>query len=166
VHEGCLEHVERFLATYASALTPGSVVGDFGSMDVNGSPRGLVEGRGLKYVGYDIAAGPNVDVVLDERNPKWFIEAINGALCLNTLEHTSQPWELVRFIADMLHRDSPVLLVAPAVWCFHEHPKDRYRYWPDGLRDLAEYAGIEVETCRLVKYSEDKQESVLMGRVR
>jgi hypothetical protein len=36
-----------------------------------------------------------------------------------------------------------VCIIAPHTWPEHKHPIDTYRYYPDGMRDLFDYAGIE-----------------------
>ena len=53
--------VDRF-AQGRTAVRPYQVL-DVGSLDVNGTYRPLIEGRGWSYCGLDIRRGPNVDVV-------------------------------------------------------------------------------------------------------
>lgn len=69
----------------------GQVV-EFGSRDVNGSVRDLVNSG--TYVGVDLVAGPGVDVVCDGRAYET-TECVDLVLCLEVLEHDSDPPSLL-----------------------------------------------------------------------
>jgi len=93
----------------------------------------------FNYVGMDVEHGENVDIVGFEALKKYpkFKVLISG----QTMEHVNRPWEwlksLVPFFSDY------ICIIAP--WSLHEHryPIDTYRYMPDGMRDLFDYAGIK-----------------------
>lgn len=116
---------------------------DVGSLDVNGSFRPLVEGRGWLYTGLDLQAGANVDVVADD--PYWYPLVDNSfdvVMSGSTMEHVKAIWlwlpELVRLIKPggwlLLHTH----------WSFPEHryPVDCWRIMPDGMRFLFDETGL------------------------
>ena len=65
MHKSSLEHVERLVGRYLvhQHHKPLEII-DIGSYDVNGSYKPFFDRPGWKYTGVDLAAGPNVDVVL------------------------------------------------------------------------------------------------------
>ena len=63
MHATSMSEMARLLGRWPA---PDADVLDVGSMDVNGSYRALIEGRGWRYTGLDIAPGANVDVAADD----------------------------------------------------------------------------------------------------
>ncbi|TXH09242.1 MAG: methyltransferase type 11, partial [Hyphomicrobiaceae bacterium] len=55
---------------FATHVQPGfgRTMYDVGSFDVNGNYRSIVEAAQWRYVGLDISEGPNVDVVIPEKD--------------------------------------------------------------------------------------------------
>lgn len=119
---------------------------DVGSQDVNGSYRDLFSFPGVEYVGLDIAPGPNVDVVVadlyvwNEVPDAGFDVVISG----QALEHIPFPWLVVEEICRKLRVGGLACLIAPSGGPEHRYPVDCYRYFSDGMRSLAEWAGLEV----------------------
>ena len=91
----------------------------------------------FKYTGMDIVAGRNVDIVGYENIKGKYNVVISG----NVMEHVKRPWDwlknLIQYFTDY------ICIIAPHTWKEHRHPIDTYRYFPDGMRDLFEYAGIK-----------------------
>lgn len=117
---------------------------DVGSLDVNGSLRDVF--GAWDYTGLDIAAGRNVDVVTKDLYTFPFSgAAFDVVVSSNCLEHVPMPWlwmpEVVRVCKDL------VFITAPNRQNYHAYPVDCWRPWPDGLRALMEYCGIEVLEC-------------------
>lgn len=115
---------------------------DAGSLDVNGSYRELIEGKGWEYVGLDVRDGKNVDVVSEDPFRFPFEDnAFDVVISGSTMEHVTRPWlwlpELVRVVR------VGGLLAIVTHWSFEEHryPLDCYRYLPDGMRELFDLTG-------------------------
>lgn len=115
---------------------------DVGSYNVNGTFRHLVEGRGWKYTGLDIEAGPNVDVVTADPYRFPFDDATFDVVISGyCMEHVKSVWRWVPELARMLRPGG--LLVIITHWQFFEHryPVDCWRIMPDGMAHLFDEAG-------------------------
>lgn len=151
MHPNSLKIMSSLLDKYAP---PSGLCVDVGSQDINGTYRPLVEGRGFTYLGVDISAGKNVDLVLPETigwsmTCEWESQlseydpdfVISG----QCLEHTKRPWEWIQAVVTAAHRPGvPFILIAPAAWPQHRYPVDCWRILPDGMQGLMEWAGLEV----------------------
>ena len=119
---------------------------DLGSQDFNGSYRPLFSHPAWRYRGIDMEAGPNVDVVL--RDPyRWHeikAESADVIISGQTFEHTEFFWLTIREIARALKVHGLLCLIAPSAGDEHRYPLDCWRVYPDGLRALARYTGLEV----------------------
>ena len=119
---------------------------DLGSQDFNGSYRALFDRPPWRYLGLDMAAGKNVDLVL--RDPyRWRevkAECADVIVSGQTFEHTEFFWLTIREIARALKPGGLLCLIAPSAGDEHRYPVDCWRVFPDGLRALARYGGLEV----------------------
>jgi len=126
---------------YLDYLPVGAIVVDFGSLDVNGSYRQLFEPR-FKYVGVDIEAGPNVDIVMPSEFctalPAHFADAVISGQCL---DHCRNPFALVSEMFRVAKPGAFVLIAAPRLFQVHSFPIDCWGILPDGMRALIEQAG-------------------------
>jgi hypothetical protein len=90
----------------------------------------------------DVEPGRNVDIVGYEGLGVYDV-VISGQV----MEHVPHPWEWLTDLAKLYRRY--ICIIAPNTWPEHRWPLDTYRYYPDGMRALFEYAGIpEVEIRR------------------
>jgi len=153
---------------------------DVGSYDVNGTYRPLVEGRGLRYLGIDIAAGPNVDVVVPDTDGnrtlhawRWCLSpdpnnvdrpTPNIVISGQCLEHTKRPWVWIQHVMEFAEVGTVVILIAPAMWPHHRYPVDCWRIYPDGMRSLLEFAGLEVLDVGLSKIDSSHEDCWGVGR--
>lgn len=121
---------------------------DVGSAAVEGvNPyRGIFDRGSWSYVGVDIAAGPNVDVVLE--NPYDWHEiqdqSFDVVISHEAFEHIEFMWISILEVARVLKTNGLVAIVAPARGIIHRYPTDCWRFYPDGLPGLARYAGLRV----------------------
>lgn len=119
---------------------------DLGSMDVNGSYRPLFENSSWKYVGLDMAAGKNVDVLLE--NPyKWQEIATHSADVIisgQAFEHIEFFWITMLEIARVLKPGGLCCIIAPSGGPEHRYPVDCWRFYKDGFAALARFARIRV----------------------
>ncbi len=132
--------VERYLAGHAS-LT----VVDLGSFDVNGCFRPLFSREGWSYTGMDVAAGPNVDVVLgDPYHLPTADDAVDVAVSGSTFEHVEQFWRLFEEMCRIVKPGGMLFLIAPSRGPEHRYPVDCWRFYTDGMAALARLAGVEL----------------------
>ena len=122
------------------------VILDLGSQDINGSYRPLFALPPWRYVGIDLAAGNNVDVVLSDPYDWREVapESADVIVAGQTFEHTEFFWETMRQIARTLKTNGLCCIIVPSSGPEHRFPVDCWRIYPDGLRALARYAGLEV----------------------
>jgi SAM-dependent methyltransferase len=127
-------------------LTKDIKILEVGSYNVNGSYRDLW--KGYDYVGIDIVEGPGVDIVVPENyyHLGCSFDLIISGQCI---EHCARPWLLCETIGLHLKKDALFFLAAPFRWEIHNHPKDYWRFCPDGLAELIKIAGCEVLECGL-----------------
>ena len=122
------------------------VIIDLGSQDFNGSYRPLFGLPPWQYLGVDLTSGTNVDIVLadpydwQELSP----ESADVVVAGQTFEHTEFFWETMRQIARTLKSNGLCCIIVPSSGPEHRFPIDCWRMYPDGLRALARYAGLEV----------------------
>lgn len=119
---------------------------DIGSYSVNGSYRDLLEVYNVEYVGLDIEAGPNVDVVPEDIY-SWDCledESFDYLISGQAFEHIEFPWLTIKEIYKKLKPGGIVCITAPSGGPEHKYPYDCYRYFSDGFRALARFAGLTV----------------------
>jgi cephalosporin hydroxylase len=119
---------------------------DVGSASVNGSYRPLFEWPGVSYTGLDMAPGENVHFVPKdmydwrELPDQSFDIIISG----QALEHIEFPWLTVEQMSKKIKTGGLICLIAPSRGPEHRFPTDCYRYYPDGMKALAKWAGLKV----------------------
>jgi len=92
----------------------------------------------FKYTGMDIVAGQNVDIVGFDNIKKQYDVVISGQV----MEHVKRPWEWLSSLTKYFSKY--ICIIAPNTSKEHKYPIDTYRYFPDGMRDLFEYANINI----------------------
>lgn len=144
MHKSSLEHVSRLVESYLSDAQAIQVL-DIGSYDVNGSYKQFFSKPGWKYTGVDLAAGPNVDVVLTSpyRFPikSYSIDVIVSG---QAFEHIEYFWLSWLEMARMVKPGGLIFLLAPSRGYEHRHPQDCWRFYPDSYKALANYANMEL----------------------
>ena len=141
-----LDYVEMMLPRLEGVRT----ALDVGACDVNGTPRPVVEARGIAYTGCDMSAGRGVDVVADITADFAVVDAAMGGkrfdlvLSLNTLEHLFEPLKALDNMLALVRPRGYLLVVAPVVWELHDWPYDFYRLTPDFFRKYGETRGLEI----------------------
>ena len=87
------------------------------------------------YTAMDIEPGLNVDVVGYE-NLGVYDVIVSGQV----MEHILWPWEWLKSLRQ--YYSAYICIVAPNTWKYHAYPIDAFRYWPEGMRALFDWAGI------------------------
>lgn len=146
MHTSSLAHVQGLVHKYLSGSTskPLNII-DIGSYDVNGSYKQFFLHPEWKYTGVDLAAGPNVDVVLESpyRLPfdSFSVDVIVSGQAFEHVEYFWCSWlEMVRVLRPGGH----IFLLAPSRGPEHRYPQDCWRFYPDAYRALAKYASVEL----------------------
>lgn len=120
-----------------------------GSMDINGSYRDLFDPQKWSYVGLDMQAGKNVDLV--PKDPYDWNEIEENSLDLvisgQAMEHIEFPWKTFENIARVLKPGALCCIIAPSAGPEHRHPVDCWRFFPDGMRALCKHAGLLVQNA-------------------
>ncbi len=145
MHRNTFQLMKSFRASLPADLH-GLKLLEVGSLDVNGSYRPLFPG--IEYLGVDIVPGKCVDQVLEQPYSypcpdNYFDVIISG----QALEHMRHPWKAVPEMARVLKQGGKICLIAPWKWSIHRYPIDCWRILPDGMRQLLEDAGLEIQHC-------------------
>jgi hypothetical protein len=145
MHQTCYEVTRDFIDTHLNNR-PTLSIADVGAYDVNGTVRPMFARDGWTYTGLDMAAGPNVDTVVNapydwSNVPSASFDVV---VSLNTVEHVPQPWKWIKEVARICKPGGLVFLCVPNTIPYHAFPVDCWRLWPDGMRGLMEEGGLEV----------------------
>lgn len=115
---------------------------DVGSLDVNGTPRGVL-GRGAKYTGVDRREGPNVDKVMSGHKLKFRSNMFDVVLCLDCLEHDELFWLTFKECHRVLKKGGRLVISVPGLgFPKHDHPSDFYRFTGEALTFLFQHMGM------------------------
>jgi SAM-dependent methyltransferase len=116
---------------------------DIGSLDVNGSYKPLFANPLWHYQGIDLEAGNNVDIVLESPYTLPLPDdAIDLVISGQAFEHVEFFWEAFKEIVRVLKPNGLAFIIAPSRGPEHRYPVDCWRFYPDGFRALAKYAGV------------------------
>lgn len=98
----------------------------------------------VDYVGADIVAGPNVDVVM--RKPYRLplkSNSVDVVMTNQAFEHIAFPWASLLEMSRVVKPNGYIFVVAPSRG--HRHGiTDCWRYYPDSMRALAGFARLNV----------------------
>jgi len=112
--------------------------------------RGLIESLGAKYESVDVEdRTENVNYMSDIHDmsdvPQ---EAFDSAICLEVLEHVSNPFVAVREIAKLLKPGGVLILSVPHLSRVHEAPHDYFRFTRFGIQSILESSGFDMLEMR------------------
>ena len=147
MHQSSRDNMLAFRKKYLESRQnePLSIL-DLGSLDVNGSYRGYFEVSPWTYRGIDMAAGKNVDIVLQD--PYDWREIRSGSADVvvsgQAFEHIEFFWLTMLEIARVLKPGGVCCLIAPSGGPEHRYPVDCWRFYPDGFAALARFASLDV----------------------
>jgi SAM-dependent methyltransferase len=100
------------------------------ALDIDDSRGGIGEG--------DVVASADAIPFADEE--------FRAVICTEVLEHCRDPLGVLREIRRVLEPGGSAIVTTPFMLGLHEAPHDYYRYTPWALRDLADQAGLDVES--------------------
>lgn len=146
MHLSSLIEMKKFFNKYVS--NEKIIIVDIGSYNVNGSYKRLIKSNN-KYIGIDIEEGPNVDVVLNYQYKLPFEDnSIDIVISGQAFEHMEYPWLMICEIKRVLKPNSYACIIAPSNGMMH-YKIDCYRYFPDGMKALCKWSGLECIDCYL-----------------
>ncbi len=100
---------------------------------------------GALHVGTDICPGPGVDYATDAHTLAGIADgAFDLIISRSVFEHMERPWLAVAACARVLQRGGHLFVETPQAFPIHGYPSDFWRFTVDGLRILAEDAGLTV----------------------
>jgi|LakMenE01Jun11ns_1017448.scaffolds.fasta_scaffold9499602_1 SAM-dependent methyltransferase len=127
---------------------------DIGSSTFDGAQDSfsvLARNLGVKEVtGCDLSAGSGVDLVYDfsvsdtEFEKTWTGKHFNTVLIFNVLEHTFNPYQVLRNASRCLKPGGFLLVVVPAIWPIHSFPKDHCRLLPDWFEEFSKRENLKL----------------------
>lgn len=142
----------RLMEQAKSQIPAGARVLDAGS----GEGRYTEYFNHTRYVGLDLAVGDaawdysDLDTVGDLREIPFSDNLFDAAVCIQTLEHVNDPFQVIREIGRVLKPGGRFYLAAPMTWHQHQKPHDFFRYTSFGFRHLLEQGGMSVIEIRPV----------------
>jgi SAM-dependent methyltransferase len=126
------------LMTELRACVPaGASVLDVGGADFNGSYRPLF--ADCKFTSLDFA---NADVVVTGYDWPLADASFDAVISGQTFEHDPRFWLTMQNIARVLRPGGYVILIVPSSGPVHKYPIDCYRFYPDSMKALADWAGL------------------------
>lgn len=153
MHPNSLKLMAHMFESYGMTDGRGRRLYDIGSQDINGSYRPMCEEMGWEYVGVDIICGKNVDVIdiglKGTEHPFTLDNPTDLVISGQCIEHTKYPWAWIKYVSSYMQKGGLLFLIAPAAWPEHRYPIDCWRFLPDGMRSLAEWAGLKLRDTGL-----------------
>lgn len=141
---------QRLLEQARAQTPPGALVLDAGS----GQGRYKAYFDHARYVGVDLAVGDatwdysGLDAQGDLRELPFPDDSFDAAVCIQTLEHVNDPFQVTSEIGRVLKPGGRYYLSAPMMWHQHQKPHDFFRYTSFGFQHLLEQSGMRVLEMR------------------
>lgn len=156
----------RFMEKVIADHGPFNDVLEVGSADVNGNVRNLFEG--CNYIGTDMQAGNNVDIVVNGHDLKEHFKdkEFDLVFSFDTFEHDDKFWETMEQMKQVTKPGGWIVIGAPGRNCpLHEHPGDYWRFMPQGIQSLMEgLAEVEIDAQHDEAGREPEDEIYAKGR--
>ena len=91
-----------------------------------------------EYVGIDMEAGKNVDLVVDLTQGTGELRRGHFTLgiCCSVLEHVRRPWTFAEHLTDVMRPGGALYMSVPWVWRYHAYPDDYFRFSWRGVMEL------------------------------
>ncbi len=146
---------------------------DLGSQDINGTYKPIFNMPAWRYVGMDMSAGNNVDLVLSDpyRWRKIKSESVDVLVSGQAFEHIEYFWVTMLEIARVLKPGGLCCIIAPAGGHEHRYPVDCWRFYPDSFVALARFARLELlsvstqwEPKNYLDGSDEWKDTMFVGR--
>jgi SAM-dependent methyltransferase len=97
-----------------------------------------------RYIYLNISPPKAPDVVGDGAHIPLRAAALDGVVCLETLEHVRDPLEVMRELARVLCAGGVLLLSVPFLYRIHSAPHDFWRFTEHQTRDMVQDVGLQI----------------------
>jgi SAM-dependent methyltransferase len=147
MHANAFNLASAFVQNHLSGCLQGTVI-DVGSRRArrhHQTMRQLFDG--WQYIGIDIRAGTNVDLIVTDRTwPDHLTACADVVISANCLEHVTNLRRIAINIKKAMKPGSLACMIAPCVGRRHCEI-DCWRILPDGMRWM--FGGLEILECRI-----------------
>jgi len=123
---------------------------EVGSYNVNGSIRTNIEAlHPASYLGADIEAGPNVDLVANVTDlPDMYPNGFGLVITTEMLEHVEDWRTTMTALAKLTKPGGTLALTTRSPgFPYHPYPVDNWRYPVDTMHEILTALGLNVDTC-------------------
>ncbi len=129
---------------------PGGAVIEIGSRARSGITRRSLFPPEMKYIGFDISSGENVDVTGDAHRLSDFFprNTFDFAFSVSVWEHLAMPWKVSIELNRVLKMGGIAMINSHQCWPSHEEPWDYFRFSEYSWNTLFnQYTGFEILDC-------------------
>ena len=140
MHPSALYECNKFFLKYCKGKIPSGIVVDFGSFDVNGTLKPVFDNNDFKYIGIDMAEGPNVDIVCTNDNVPLENESVDVIVSSSNFEHDKFFWMTFLEMCRLIKPGGYIYINAPSSGPYHGFPGDCWRFYSDCWLALSEWA--------------------------
>jgi cephalosporin hydroxylase len=141
MHHSAYVNAENFYNKYCSENIENKNILDVGSYDVNGSLKPIFQ-KG-KYVGMDMEAGPNVDVVSDAHDIPFKNDFFDIIISSSCFEHDDMFWVTFLEMCRVLKPGGFMYIQAPSNGPYHGYPGDNWRFYIDSWKALEKWGKLK-----------------------
>jgi SAM-dependent methyltransferase len=149
MHQTSLDKIKAFVEEYLEEFEDTElIIIDVGAKSYLNNPtyRFFFNKPKWKYLGLDLEAGNNVDIVVSDpynwkEVPSDFADVIVSG---QAFEHIEFPWLTIKEIFRVLKPGGICCIIAPYSEAEHKYPHDCRRFYLDGMKALGKWAGFKV----------------------
>ncbi|WP_346674980.1 class I SAM-dependent methyltransferase [Methanobrevibacter woesei] len=151
MHKSSFQTMVKFKNCYLNKESNLRIL-DIGSYDSSGTNYNygrFLREKNWQYRGMDIHEGPNVDIVVSDIYNWVEIEDESYDIVISgqAFEHMEFFWMTIKEVERILKPGGFCCIIAPSSGPVHKNPFDCFRFKDDGMRAIADYAGLEVIEC-------------------
>jgi SAM-dependent methyltransferase len=146
MHHSAYVNAEKFYHKYCEYNIEDKKILDVGSYDVNGTMKPIFE-KG-QYVGLDMEAGPNVDIVGVSHNIPFEKDEFDIIISSSCFEHDDMFWISFQEMCRVLKPGGYMYVQAPSNGPYHGWPGDNWRFYIDSWKALEKWGkklGFDIE---------------------
>lgn len=155
MHYSAYVNAEKFYKKYCEENIENKKILDVGSYDMNGSMKPIfAKGH---YIGTDMDAGPNVDVVSNAHNLPFETESFDIIISSSCFEHDDMFWMTFLEMSRIVKKGGYIYVQAPQNGPYHGHPGDNWRFYADSWKALAIWAKTNNYDIELVESYIDEE---------
>jgi SAM-dependent methyltransferase len=146
MHHSAYVNAEKFYHKYCEKNIKNKKILDVGSYDVNGTMKPIFE-KG-QYVGLDMEAGPNVDIVGVSHDIPFEKDEFDIVISSSCFEHDDMFWISFHEMCRVLKPGGYMYVQAPSNGPYHGWPCDNWRFYIDSWKALEKWGkklGYDIE---------------------